>query len=147
MVWMMNALVDRLKAEHAVPKVVAPHLGKIKTAQGGTIDADATLENSAPVLFDAVVIANGQQSVEALKKIGMTREYLINTFRHCKTLMLIGDAVQPMDYFHIPKSLPDNKPDGGLLFPDSLGKDELDKLLKAIAIDRHKARDMDPPLV
>lgn len=143
----VNALVDRLKAEHAVPKIIAPHLGKIKTAQGGTIDADATLENSAPVLFDAVVIANGQQSVDALKKIGMTREYVINTFRHCKTLMLVGDAVSLMDYFHIPKSLPDNKPDDGLLFPDSLGTAELDKLVKAIAIDRHQARDMDPPLV
>ena len=143
----VNALIDRLKAEHAVPKVIAPHLGKIKTAQGGTIDADATLENSAPVLFDAVVIANGQQSIEALKKIGMTREYLINTFRHCKTLMLIGDAVPLMDYFHIPKTLPNNKKDDGLLFPPSLGNAELDYLVKAIAAHRHKVRDMDPPLV
>lgn len=143
----VQALIDRLTAEHAVPKVIAPHLGKIKTLQGGTVEADATLENSAPVIFDAVVFANGKQAVESLKKIGMTREYLINTFRHCKTLMLVGDAVPLMDYFHIPKALPDNKSDQGLLFPDTVGKTELDLLVKAIAAHRHTVRDMDPPLV
>ncbi len=143
----VKALVDRLKAEHAVPKLIAPHLGSINTAQGGTIEADATLENAAPVLFDAVVFANGKAAVTALQRIGITREFLINTFRHCKTLMAVGDAAGLLDHFHIPKSLPNQEPDDGLLFPASLNKAELDKLVAAIKTYRHTSRDSDPPVV
>jgi catalase len=143
----VNALVNHLKAAHAVPKLIAPHLGAINTLQGGTLEADATLENAAPVLFDAVVFANGKGSVAALQRIGMTREYLINTFRHCKTLMAIGDAVGLLDHFHIPKSLPNQEPDAGLQFPEKLTKADLHNLVTAIAAHRHPSRDMDPPLV
>ena len=143
----VKSLIDRLKSENAVPKVVAPHLGQVKTVQGATLHVDVTLENSPAVLFDAVVFPNGTDSVAALKKIGITGEFLVNTFRHCKTLMVIGDAVKLMDYFHIPKVLPNGKHDKGLLTPEKLGSTELDMLVEAIAIDRHTARDMDPPLI
>src|SRR6185312_8966451 len=51
----LNQMKKALEAEGAVAKVIAPMLGNIKGIKGN-IKADATLFNTASVLFDAVYI-------------------------------------------------------------------------------------------
>ena len=44
----------------AVPRYVGVRLGAISTAQGDTIEVDATLETTPAVLYDALVVPDGK---------------------------------------------------------------------------------------
>ena len=55
-----------LSAEGAVPRYVGPKLGTVETADGGSIDVEVSLETAPSVLFDAVVLPDGDAAVDAL---------------------------------------------------------------------------------
>lgn len=74
----------------AVPRFVGPRLGTFSTATGGTIEADASMENSPPVLFDALILPDGDTPVQELASDGHTMEFVTNQYRHCKTILALG---------------------------------------------------------
>ncbi|MEJ7687726.1 MAG: catalase [Variovorax sp.] len=136
------ALVDA----GAVPRLVAPRLGSIKTAGGGMLEADASLENTPPVLFDALVLPDGQAGVDALARIGNTNEFIVNTYRHCKTMLVLGASA--IDKVGIKAELPNGMPDPGLIFAQAAAAGSVTAaFIEAIAKHRHTDRDQDPPLI
>ncbi len=138
------ALVDA----GAVPRLVAPRLGTIKTAGGGTLEADASLENTPPVLFDALVLPDGQAGVDALARIGNTNEFIVNTYRHCKTMLVLGASKALTDKVGIKAELPSGMPDPGLIFAQAGAAESVaTAFIEAIAKHRHTERDQDPPLI
>src|SRR5215204_4329330 len=58
----LTALAQQLASLGAVPRFLASRLGRVTTADGGTIEIDATVENMPSVLWDAVVIGDGASS-------------------------------------------------------------------------------------
>ena len=62
----------------AVPRFVGPRLGTYSTADGDTIEADVSMENSPVVLFDALVLPDGDAGVAALGADGHTMEFVVN---------------------------------------------------------------------
>ena len=44
------------------------------------------------VLFDALVLPDGAAGVKALQKVGQTLEFIKDTYRHCKTILAIGES-------------------------------------------------------
>ncbi|MCZ2496572.1 catalase [Xylophilus sp. Kf1] len=144
----LAALQSALFAQGAVPRVVGPRLGSIKTLQGKKIEADASMENTPPVVFDAVVLPDGQGAVDLLMKIGNTSEFVVNTYRHCKTLLVLGASSAITDKLGVPTMLEDGTQDPGLLFAaggDAAGVAA--SFIAAIALHRHTARDQDPPRI
>ena len=137
-----------LMAQGAVPRLVGPHIGGIKTAEGQTLQADASMENEPGFLFDALVLPDGQQGVDALAKDGHTMEFIKDQFRHCKTILVLGASKSLIDKAGITDQLAGGKPDAGLVMAgaDAM-KAAIEAFIKGVAKHRHPERETDPPLV
>ena len=138
------ALADRLTAEGAVPRFVAARLGVV--AAGEAIEVDVSLEAAPAVLYDALVLPDGDEAVRALRADGRTLEFIKDQYRHCKPILALGAGEQLLGACGIDAALPDGQPDPGLiLVPDT--KAGAGDFVAAIAAHRHFARETDPPRV
>ncbi|HEY5367044.1 MAG TPA: catalase [Casimicrobiaceae bacterium] len=132
----------------AVPSFVAPRLGAVDTVDGAKLEASATMENSPPVLFDALILPDGEAGVQALAAIGQTQEFVVNHYRHCKTILALGAASRLLDAARVGPNLPSGERDPGLLIATSADAKNIGKrFVEALAMHRHPARETDPPQV
>jgi catalase len=139
-----------LLEQGAVGRLVGPRIGPMPTADGGSIDADASLENEPGFLFDALVLPDGAEAIAALAQDGHTAEFIRDQFRHCKTILVFGGARQLLGQAGLPLSLDKAQAQGGtgLIVADEGGEQAaVDAFLQALAKHRHFGREMDPPLV
>jgi catalase len=139
---MNAATIDTLQAAlteaGAVARLLGVRLGTIKGADGGSIEADATLENSPAVLFDGLILPDGAGS---LARSGQAVEFLKEQFRHCKTILMLGDAKALLEKAGIPQ----DQHDSGLLIEVDASS-AVESFIAALAKHRHAERDLDPPL-
>ena len=137
-----------LLAEGAVPRLVAPRIGAVKTAEGKVLQADASLENEPGFLFDALVLPDGQAAIDALMRDGHTMEFIKDQYRHCKTIMVLGASKALLDKVGAPTTLPDGNADAGLIIvPSGSMGDAAATFIRAIGMHRHPLRETDPPMV
>lgn len=81
-------LYDDLLSEGAVPRLVGVRLGKVKTADDSTLDIEITLETGPSVLYDGVVIVQGEQP--SLQHNADALDFVRQQYRHCKPIYSIG---------------------------------------------------------
>ena len=143
----LTALHAALIAAGAVPRFVGPRLGRYRTAGGDTIEADASLENSPPVLFDALILPDGPDGVAALGRDGHTAEFVTNQHRHCKTILALGASRTLLDRAGISATLPSGNADPGILIVDTPERNVASKFIAAMGKHRHRERELDPPAV
>ena len=74
----------------AVVRRLAASLAAVETADGGSLEPDATFETMPSVLFDAVVVADGERSTAELEALGQAVEFIKDQYRHCKPILLLG---------------------------------------------------------
>jgi catalase len=89
----LQPVLDRLRAQGMVCEVLAPEDRELRTAGGGTLAADRALTTMASVLYDAVLIAGGEDSAHALGEIGDAVHYATEAYKHAKALGAIGAGV------------------------------------------------------
>ncbi|WP_395320861.1 catalase [Variovorax sp. UC74_104] len=141
-------LVSVLVRAGAVPRLVASRLGRCTAADGTVFEADASLENSPGVLFDALVLPDGLHGVEWLAQDGHTMEFVKDQYRHCKTILAFGASQALLTEAGIPAMLPDGSPDPGLIMADAADATDAGlAFIAAVGMHRHLARETDPPLV
>jgi catalase len=132
----------------AVVRYVGARLGRVTTEEGEVIEVDVTLETTPAVLYDAVVVPAGKAAAKTLGNIGQAPEFLKDTYRHCKPMLVLGEGVDLLQNAEIPEALTSGEPDPGLLIcQDGLEKDTVTKFAQALSKHRHFERAMDPPLV
>ncbi len=139
----VKTAADILIAQGAVVRLVAPHVGIFTSAQGDSLDADASLENSPAPLFDGAVIAAGDAAIEALCRNGLALEFVREQFRHGKTLLAIGAGSTLLQQAGIPVA--DDDP--GMILAEQAEKTKIQAFVDALARHRHPQRETDPPLV
>ena len=87
---------NALKEQKAMVKVVSSKLGEIKS-DNDTLAIDESILTSASVLYDALVIPNGndemKKMLESDKRFG---EFLQNSYKHFKAIAVNGTAVDYM---------------------------------------------------
>ena len=88
------ALADRLTAEGAVPRFVSTTLGSVQPAAGDAIEVDVSLEAAPAVLYDALVLPDGDDAIRALRADGRTLEFIKDQYRHCKPILALGAGEQ-----------------------------------------------------
>ena len=93
---------ESLSKAGAVARVLGPRLGPVETANGGSLDPDATLETMPSVLFDAVVIPDGPDAAEQLSALGQVAEFLKDQYRHCKPILMLGAGRRVVEAVGIP---------------------------------------------
>ncbi len=89
----INALKEALLAVGAKAEVVGPHLGSLQGADGSAVQVDKTFANSSSVVFDAIFVPGGVQSVATLVKLGDARAFIDEAYKHAKAIAAIGEGV------------------------------------------------------
>jgi catalase len=143
----VTALQSALLAQGAVPRLVGPRIGPVRGADGGMLDADASLENEPAFLFDAMVLPDGDAAIDALLADGRLLEGLKDQYRHCKTILALGASQRLIDAAMLPTTLPDGSPDPGLLLEAAANRAAIGRFVEAVAQHRHWERETDPPRV
>jgi catalase len=82
-----------LMAAGATAELVAPTLSPIKAADGTMVQPDTTFLIASSVLYDAVFVPGGVQSVAALRGEGSPRHFINEAFVHCKTIAAAADGL------------------------------------------------------
>jgi catalase len=109
------AVQAALRAAGATVHLIAPRLGPVQPAIGDAFDATGTLENSAPVLFDGLVLPDGAGGVKTLGGHAEVMDFIANQFRHGKTLLAIGASKALLERAGASRSLANGEPDPGIL--------------------------------
>ncbi|MGB4116288.1 MAG: catalase [Polaromonas sp.] len=87
-------IVQDLTSAGAVCKVVGPHLGTVSTASGKQLPVDHTFGNMPSIMFDAVLIPGGAQSATAMCAMGDAVHFVLEAYKHCKTICALNEGVQ-----------------------------------------------------
>jgi catalase len=140
------ALVERLMDEGAVPRFVSLRLGTVQPQSGDPIEIDVTVEAAPSVLYDAVVIADGDESVSQLATDGRTLEFVKDQYRHCKPILAVGAGRALLEAAGVmPESSGIDSDEGLILAADA--EAAADDFILAIAKHRHFVRETNPPRV
>jgi catalase len=143
----VSSVIAALTKAGAVTRLLGSRLGTIKSASGSSFEVDATLENSPSVLFDAMVLPGGAAALSSLAQDGHTLEFLKDQYRHCKTILALGNSNELLDQTGIASTLPSGAKDAGLITESDGKSGFVQKFIDAMAKHRHPERDRDPPLV
>ena len=88
----INAMKAALNKEGATIKIIAPHLGVIKTNDGSEVKVDQSFLIAASVLFDAVYIPGGK-NMGFLSSKPEVIEFINEAFKHCKVIGANDSAI------------------------------------------------------
>lgn len=137
----LASLYDALTDAGAVVHFVGPRVGVFAGDSGEKIEADRSMENSPGFLFDALVLPDGSEAVQALAHNGHTMEFVKDQFRHCKAMLALGAGRELLEMAGIGPA-PEN--DKGILLANGADADHIaPAFIKAIAAHRHPSRDSD----
>jgi catalase len=137
-----------LHAAGAVTVLVAPRLGVIETADGETVEATASFENSPSVLFDAVLLPDGDAGVKLLLRTAQAVDSVAQQFRHGKTILALGASKALLGRAGVKATLDSGDTDPGVLLAAATeGEAAHAAFITAIGNHRHAARETDPPVV
>ncbi len=85
-----RALVDALRTavekEGAKLKIVAPHVGGAKTADGKLIEADMRIDGGPSIIFDAVALIVSEAGAKELTRDAAAIGFVADAFNHLKVI-------------------------------------------------------------
>lgn len=113
------------------PQIIAPHMGTVAMAEGQTLMVDGTLEGHPSVLFDAVVVPEGDQSLKTLMMDGHAKYHLAQAYKHLKAIALPGSSKKML----AAADIPEDREDMGLVMRDS-PEETAKALLEAMKMHR-----------
>ena len=142
----LASLRSALMQAGVVVRLVAPFIGPVTSEEGEKIDADASLENEPGFLFDAIVLPDGQAGVQALAANAHTPDFVRDTYRHCKPLLVLGAGSALLDDAGVPTT--EAKDPGLLLAPSGADMPAVaTAFMKALGAPRRFERETAPPQV
>jgi catalase len=140
-------LHETLSAQGAVPRFVGIKLGRVASVNGEAIEVELSMETAPSVLWDAMIIPDGEGAAAVLAQSGHALEFLKDQYRHCKTMLLLGAAGALLGEAGIPATLSSGDTDPGLLQFASNDERAVRAFVEALARHRHWQRESDPPTV
>lgn len=144
----VRALHAGLVAQGAVPRFVGARLGSVQSDSGEAIAVEVTMETTPAVLYDAVVVPDGEKAATVLGSLGHALEFIKDQYRHCKPILALGFGIHVVEQAGVPPRLANGQRDPGLiLLPEAEVSSALPLFVQAIAKHRLHAREMDPPVV
>jgi catalase len=82
-----------LEIKGAQTKIISLKLGSFKGSDGSLIKADQAFFGAASVLFDAIFIPGGEDSINALKNEPGAILFINEAYRHCKAIAATTEGV------------------------------------------------------
>ncbi|KEI45379.1 catalase [Saccharopolyspora rectivirgula] len=82
-------------AEHdATAEVLAPRDGTLRSSDGSQVDVDVLLNTAASVVYDAVIVPGGEQSVRTLSEDGYAVHFVAEAYKHAKPVAGSDEGMQ-----------------------------------------------------
>ncbi|MBK5260817.1 MAG: catalase [Thermoanaerobaculia bacterium] len=149
----INEMKKALEAEGALPRLVGQHLGAFKPVGAPEMNAEFSIFTTSSVLFDAVVVPGGKAAIDTLKFEPQAVEFLVDAYKHYKTVAATGAGVQLLDKAGItraeahPDGGPDADPAAGVITGDDKQTSRVaSQLIAAMKRHRHWERGLKPPM-
>ena len=92
----------RWREQGAVPRFVGIKLGQVQSASGDPIEVEVSMETAPSVVWDAMIVPDGEAAADALAQSGHALEFLKDQYRHCKPILLMGAARVLVEGRHSP---------------------------------------------
>ncbi|WP_230819024.1 catalase [Rheinheimera aquimaris] len=127
----------------AVVHFIGPRLGMFTGLDGGKITANKSLENSPSVLFDALVLPDGNEAVQALANNIDSMAFIKDAFRHGKAMLALGAGQELLDMAGINPATGEKA--GIILSESSDAAAVAASFIKAVSAHRYGARSSDMP--
>ncbi|MCV7193005.1 catalase [Mycolicibacterium brumae] len=143
-------VADALRERGAVTEVLSiRHGGVITGRDGEEVTVDRGIATMASVLYDAVLVPGGAESVDQLACDGQTAHFVTEAFKHLKTIGAFGDGRRLLQIAGVGSHLADDETDDGVVTDDgviSCAADDSDIPAEfaeqfAAALARHRAWD------
>ena len=143
-----NALMTvkaALLAEGAMVDIIAPRLGTIISSDNTEIPVNKSLLTVASVLYDAVYVPGGTNSVATIEAEADAVHFLNEAYKHCKAIAASNDALQVLQATYFSKKLPEDNADEtvireGVIIGNDAGK-LAEQFISAIAQHRFWERE------
>ena len=104
------------------------------------------MENSPGMLFDALVLPDGEAAAEALAADAHTLEFLRLQYWHCKPILAFGASEALLADAQIPMTMANGEADPALVLADAAGADgAIADFITALGQPRQFGRENDPP--
>jgi catalase len=131
----LNALLNSLTEAGITPEIVSTHLGEIKSAEGKGVDAVHTFLTSDSVLFDAVLVAGGEQNINSLKLNKEAKEFINEAYGHYKAIGAVNEGVE----LFAASGILNPTADSGVV---AIKGEDASSFIEAIAKHRHWTREV-----
>lgn len=89
----LAAVRQALEAEGATCEVVSKYQKTLR-GRGGEVEAEKSYVVTASVMYDAVFVPGGEESVASLQTHGDALHFLNEAFRHCKPIGAVGEGLE-----------------------------------------------------
>ena len=127
----LTKVVNQLEEAGATTVVISTQLGNITSTAGKEIKVNKSFLTTDSVLFDAIYIPGGTNSIEALQKEAKAIRFIQDTYRHCKAIAADNEGAELLYTSRIISAENIENPEPGLLI-NSTPKE----FIKAIAQHR-----------
>ena len=104
----LKTMRKSLQDAGAVVEVIAPKLGNIVSEKNEAIKADKSFLTAASVLYDAVYVPGGTNSVAALEAEADAIHFLNEAFKHCKAIAADASALPVLKATHFGRQIQDD---------------------------------------
>jgi len=115
----VSAIKAAIEAAGGVTEIIAPRLGFLTSANDEKIHVDESLLGAASVLFDAVYVPGGLNSVATLEADADAVHFLNEAFKHCKPIAADDQAIQVLEATYFSKKM---ESDEGVIVSADAGK-------------------------
>lgn len=134
----VKTMKNSLEKQGAKAKIIGLKSKSVKDADGNEMKVDHALRTVASVLFDAVYVPGGEQSVLALTEEPDVIEFVNEAFRHCKAIAASGAGIKFLkEETYIRKA----KEDKAVILGEKGAKEIVQNFINAIAQHRNWERE------
>ena len=143
----LNSVKAALEAQEAIVEVIAPRLNIVIADNDEQIPVDQSFLGAASVLFDAVYVPGGINSVATLEADADAIHFLNEAFKHCKAIAADGQAMQVLGATYFSKKLPIDYTDESVLTEGIIISDNPDELATKFieAVKQHRFWEREKP--
>ncbi|WP_138476907.1 catalase [Dyadobacter bucti] len=134
------AVKNVLESEGAVVEIIAPRRSYIISESDVQIPVDQSFLTAASVLFDAVYVPGGTNSVATIEADADAVHFLNEAFRHCKAVAADASAMQVLEGTYFAKKIPADFSDETVIKEGIVVSDDAEKLARqfVLAIAQHR---------
>ena len=124
------AMQDALLEQGAVVEIIAPRLGTITAENNTIVPVKHSFFTTASVLFDAVYVPGGTNSIATLAADPDAIHFLNEAYRHCKPIAADEDARQVIEATYFSKKIPPDISDEDVIQEGIAVNEDIQQLIR-----------------